>query len=241
VPYWLVALAVSLGTANPSPSAATWPPAIATCAPDAGSNPYVCPQLDPALVEMFAKAHLHDVTGVERASARIRTGDSAIGFAPGDAKLARAFALALADPPAYETAYVRSFIAKGFASYRLLDQINAAGIAPSAFDIITRRSEAGDGLASAAILGATAPTNEFHAPFDGSVIARSGAKLFAAMAAAGPEPAARYLCTEQDEGRDPGSARRTVAKLNATTPKGRALLAKLKVMIADCNAYDADF
>lgn len=231
-------LVVLLAPASALPPVATWPPAVATCSPKLSTNSYVCPQSDPALVEMFVKARAHDVAGIERASARVRAGTA--GVEAGDVKLARAFALALADPAAYEAAYVRAFIADGFAGYRLLDQINAAGLAPSAFDIITRRSNAGDGLASAAILGATAPMNEFHAPFDGLVIARSGAKLFAAMAAAGPEPAARYLCTEQDESRDPGMARRTVAKLKATTPKGRALLAKLKSMIANCNAYDAN-
>lgn len=191
---------------------------------------------------MFARAHVHDVAGVQRASVHINsgTGTDPVGVYPHDAKLVRAFALALADPAAYETAYVRAFADNGYTGYRLLDQINAAGLAPSAFDIITRRSEAGDGLASAAILGATAPINEFHAPFNGAAVAQSGAKLFAAMVAAGPRPAARYLCTEQDEGRDPGSARRIVAKLKATTPKGRALLAQLKAMIADCRPYDAN-
>lgn len=171
----------------------------------------------------------------------LNNGTDPAGVFPRDAKLVRAFALVLADPAAYESAYVSAFAANGYTGYRLLDQINAAGLAPSAFDIIARRSAGGDGLASAAILGATAPINEFHAPFDGSVIAQSGGKLFAAMAAAGPEPAARYLCTEQAEGRDPGSARRIVAKLKATMPKGRVLLSKLKAMIADCNAYDANF
>jgi hypothetical protein len=239
--YWVLPVALSLGLTSPSSPVATWPPAVATCAPNAGANPYVCPQADPALVEMFAKAHAHDVAEVQRASARIKIGTGLDGVERRDADLVRAFALALADPAAYQGAYVRAFIADGFTGYRLLDEINAAGLAPSAFDIITRRSAAGDGFAFAAILGAVAPLNEFHPPFDGSVIARSGGKLFAAMAAAGPEPAARYLCTEQDEGRDPGSARRTVAKLKATTPKGRALLAKLKAMIAQCNAYDANF
>jgi dipeptidyl aminopeptidase/acylaminoacyl peptidase len=233
---------VALVLASPAPSVPTWPPAVATCAPNAGSNRYLCPQNDPALVEMFAKARAHDVAGVEAAGARIRTGDGpADMIEPKHAKLARAFALALANPAAYESAYVRTFIDNGFTGYVLLDQINAAGLAPSAFDIIVRRSAAGDGLASAAILGATAPINEFHPPFDGWAIAHNGARLFAAMAAAGPEPAARYLCTEQDEGRDPGAARRTVAKLKATTPKGRALLAQLKAMIAHCYTYDANF
>jgi hypothetical protein len=239
--YWSLPVALSLGLMSPPSPVATWPSAVAICAPDAGSNPYVCPQADPALVEMFAKAHAHDAAGVQSASARIKIGTGSTGVERRDAELARAFALALANRTAYESAYVRGFIADGFTGYRLLDAINAAGLAPSAFEIITRRSAAGDGLAFAAILGATAPLNEFHPPFDGSGIARSGAKLFAAMVAAGPEPAARYLCTEQDEGRDPGSARRTVAKLKATTPKGRALLAKLKAMIANCNAYDANF
>lgn len=236
--YWMLPVAVSLGLTSPSSPVATWPSAVATCAPAAVSNVYACPQADPALVEMFAKAHAHDVAGVQRASTRIKIGANSIERT--DVELARAFALALANPAASETAFLRAFIADGFTGYHLLDAINAAGLAPSAFDIITRRSAAGDGLASAAILGAVAPINEFHPPFDGSVIARSGAKLFAAMAAAGPAPVAAYLCTEQDEGRDPGSARRTVAKLKATTPKGRALLAKLKAMIANCTAYDAN-
>ncbi len=69
-------------------------------------------------------------------------------------------------------------------------------------------------------------------------IVHSHAKLFAAMAVAGPESAAVYLCTWGD--RDRGWAQGEVAKVRATTPKERALLAKLKAMIARCYAYDAN-
>lgn len=240
----LLALVASLGLASPSLPAATWPPAVASCEPDAASNPYQCPQGDPALVEMFAKARAHDVAGVERASARVKTSAPGRdgGIEPDSAKLAHAFALDLANPAAYETAYLQAFLHNSFAGYHLLSTINLVGLAPNPFESITRRAAAGDGLAYAAILGAVAPLNDFHA-FDNDAwaIGHSGAKLFAAMVAAGPAPVAFYLCTEQDEGRDPGSAQRMVAKLKATTPKGRALLAKLKAMIANCNAYDANF
>lgn len=242
---WMLAFVVSLGAAAPLP-AATWPVSVATCPPDAGSSHYRCPQADPALVEMFAKAQAHDVAGVRSASARIKTGTDESGMIDtAYVKFTLAFALAVADPKTYEREYVRAFVRTGYVGYDLLDRINRAGLAPSPFDIITRRAAAGDGMAYAAIIGANAPLNEFHPPFNGPLnnwkIAHNNGMLFAAMAAAGPEPVASYLCTQQHAGRDPNAGRRTIARLKATTPKGRALVAQLKALLANCSEYDPDF
>ena len=195
------------------------------------------PQSDSSIVRMFAAARAHDVAGVVSGAPKASTTET---------NLARALALALADPATYTEAYIEQFAKHGgFSAYHYLDDISAAGLIPAnaAFDIVSKRAAAGDAMAYAAILGAVAPLTEFHAPFDQYSVAQHPEKIFAAMKVAGPEVVAAYVCTQEDEGRDPGYPAREVAVLQkrAGTPAGRTLVAKLKALVSKCSEYDANF
>src|ERR1700722_5811652 len=189
------------GFTTAAPTALPWPNAVATCAPAVASDSFYCPQSDTAIGRMFEAAKRGDVAAVNA----VVPGDLADETTRSRMKLVRAFALALADPATYTEAYVDRFGRGNFASYNYLDNLAVVGLAPAvAFKIVEQRARAGDGVAVADVLGAVAPINEFHAPFDQLTIGTNSALVFAAMKARGPVPVAYYLCTANDEGRDPG-------------------------------------
>jgi hypothetical protein len=225
------------GLTAAAPTAVPWPGAVATCAAANASDSFYCPQGDTAIVRMFDAAKRGDVAGV-KAAAPVATDK----YSKSRMQLARAFALALADPATYTEAYVDLFGRGGYADYNYLDNLAVVGLAPNvAFTIVEQRARAGDGVAVADVLGAVAPINEFHTPFDQVTIGANSALVFAAMKARGPEPVAYYLCTTNDEGRDPGFSDRALHTLraDAKTPLGRSLVAKLAALTKNCLQYDA--
>jgi hypothetical protein len=234
----LLAFFAASGFTTAAPTALPWPVAVATCAPAAASDSFYCPQADPAIVRMFEAAKRGDVAAVNAAAPGIATDE----HSKSRIELVRAFALALADPTTYTEAYVDRFGRGGYPDYNYLDNLAVVGLAPDvAFKIVEQRARAGDGVAVAAVLGAVAPINEFHAPFDQLTIGYNSALVFAAMKARGPAPVAYYLCTTNDEGRAPGFSDRALHMLraDAKTALGRSLVAKLAALTKNCLQYDA--
>ena len=233
-----LAFFVPIGLATAAPTALLWPSAVATCAAAAASDSFYCPQADPGIVRMFEAAKRGDVAAVKAAAPAVATDE----YSKSRMQLVRAFALALADPSTYTDAYVARFGRGGYADYNYLDNLAVVGLAPNvAFEIVEQRARAGDGVAVADVLGAVAPINEFHAPFDQLTIGSNSALVFAAMKARGPVPVAYYLCTTNDEGRDPGFSDHALHTLraDAKTQLGRSLVAKLAALTKNCLQYDA--